>query len=133
MDLEAVIVEIGATLDTITGLRVVNVGEAVVPPAAFVTYPEEIIFDLTYLRGKDAITLQAVVVVGKISARATRAALAGYCNGSGASSVKAVLDDHAYTSCEDVTVKRVEFDVVTIAAVDYVAAIFDLEVIGAGA
>jgi hypothetical protein len=57
----------------------------------------------------------------------------GYCAGSGASSIKAVLEAGTYTAFDTVRVARVEFDVLTIGGTDYLAALFDLDIIGDGA
>lgn len=134
MDLADVMDEVAALLDTIPGLRVhAFPGQAVTPPAAVVSYPDEIVFDATYGRGMDRLTLPVVVVVGKPNDRAARAALAGYCNGSGASSVKTVLENSTPTSFDTLRVVRVEFDTVTIAGTDYLAALFETDIAGSGA
>lgn len=133
MDLDAVMTEIGEHLD-VTGLRLAVVGEKPVPPAAYVSYPESITFDRTYGRGMDSMDLQVVVVVGRTAVvRATRTALAAYCAGSGDNSVKEALEGTAYDSCDSVTVTGVEFDVVPLAGVDHMAAIFSVNVVGQGA
>jgi hypothetical protein len=135
MDLEAVMGELEAALATVPSLagRIVTVGDKVVPPAAFVLYPEGIDFDATYGRGSDTMELQAVVVAGKTVARATRKTLAAYCKGSGPDSVKTLLEEYEYTSAEVVTVPRTDFETVTIAGVDYMAAIFTINITGPGA
>lgn len=133
MDLEAVIEEIEAALDTIAGLRILVVGERPVPPAAYVSYPESITYGESYARGMDSMELQVVLVVGRTIDRATRKALAAYCKGSGSASVKAVVDGHTYTACDSVTVTGAEFDVVTVSGVDLMAAIFSVDVVGTGA
>jgi len=133
MDLAAVMDAIGDRLDTIDGLRVHNypVG-SVTPPAAVVSYPEDYTYDGTYGRGMDRMTLPVVLVVGKASERTARDRLAIYVNGSGASSVKAVLESGAYTAFDEVRVMSADFDVVRIAATDYIAAVFDLDIAGQG-
>lgn len=134
MDLNAVMDELGEELDTIAGLRVYDFpSDHITPPAAVLAWPDEITYDETYGRGMDRLTLPVVVLVGKASDRASRDTLAAYADGSGASSVKAVLEGGTYTSCDSVRVMRAEFDVVRIAGVDYAAAVFDLDVAGQGA
>jgi hypothetical protein len=51
---------------------------------------------------------------------------------SGLRSVKAVLEAHAWTSLATLRVTSVEFDVVTIASVDYISALFHLDIAGQG-
>jgi hypothetical protein len=133
MDLDAVMTEIGEHLD-VTGLRLMVVGEKPVPPAAWVSYPDSIEFDKTYGRGSDSMELQVGVVVGRTAvARATRKAIAAYCAGSGDNSVKEAIEGTPYESCDSVTVTGVEFDVVDLAGVDYMAALFSVSVVGSGA
>jgi hypothetical protein len=97
MNLADVMDAVGDRLDTIAGLRVFAYPPgSVTPPAAVVSYPEGIEFDATYGRGSDRMTLPVVVVVGKASDRAARDKLGAYCDGSGASSVKAVLESGEY-------------------------------------
>jgi hypothetical protein len=53
-------------------------------------------------------------------------------NPSGASSVKQVLESGTYTAFDELRVTSVEFDVVSIANTDYLAAMFDLDITGSG-
>ena len=134
MDLAAVMDEVGDALDTIDGLRVHRwPADNVQPPAAVVTYPAEYRFDETYGRGMDRLVLPVVVLVGRPSERSARDLLGAYVNGSGASSVKAKVEAHTYTACHTVRVESVEFDVVNVAGVDYLAATFTHDITGTGA
>jgi hypothetical protein len=133
VDLAAVMQAVSDRLDTIAGLRChAHPPGTVTPPAAVVSYPDTYTFDETYGRGMDRIKLPVVVVVGRPTDRSTRDHLAAYCNGSGASSVKAVLESGTYTAFDVVRVAGIDFDVVTFAAIDYLAAIFDLDIAGKG-
>ncbi|MGH3735836.1 MAG: hypothetical protein ACRDT6_09485 [Micromonosporaceae bacterium] len=134
MDLGDAMDAVAARLDTIAGLRVFAYPPpAVTPPAAIVSYPDELNFDETYGRGMDRLTLPVVVVVGKASDRSSRNLIAAYADGSGASSVKAVVESGTYTAFDTVRVMRAEFDIVRIAGTDYLAALFDLDIAGQGA
>lgn len=133
MDLAAVMDQVAARLDTIDGLRCFAYPQAKVsPPAAVVAYPEGITFDVTYGRGTDRMSLPVVVVVGRPTDRSTRDLLAVYCAGSGVKSAKAVLESGTYTAFDTLRVESIEFDVVPIAAIDYVAALFTLDIAGQG-
>jgi len=133
MNLGSVMDEVSARLDTIAGLRCFAYPPgSVTPPAAIVSYPEDITFDETYRRGMDRMTLPVIVVVGKVSDRASRDALSAYCNGSGAASVKAVLESATHTAFHTLRVVGIEFDTVTIAGTDYIAGLFTLDISGAG-
>lgn len=84
MDLGEVMDEVGDRLDTLDGLRVHRYpADAVTPPAAVITYPDEYMYDDTYARGMDRMTLPVVVLVGKVSERVTRNRVADWLNRSG--------------------------------------------------
>jgi hypothetical protein len=126
--------QVTTQLDTIGGLRCFGYPpDSITPPAAIVTYPEEIIFDSTYNRGADTVVLPVIVAVGKVHDRATRNLVDAYLAGSGAASIKAVIQAGTYTAFDSVRVTRAEFDIVTIGSGDYLAAVFDLDIIGDGA
>jgi hypothetical protein len=134
MDLADVMDEVGDLLDTVTGLRVYRYPpDNVQPPAAVVSYPEEYTYDATYGRGMDRLTLPVVVLVGRVSDRTSRDRLGAYVDGSGSSSVKAVLEAGTYTDFDTLRVVGVEFDVVSVAGVDHVAATLSLDIAGQGA
>lgn len=134
MNLATVMDEVGDRLATIAGLRVYRYpADNVAPPAAVVTYPEQIDYDGAYARGMDRVTLPVVVLVGKVSDRASRDRVAAYCDGSGARSLKAALEAGTYTACDTVRVTGAEFDVVQMAGVDYLSAAFTLDIAGTGA
>jgi hypothetical protein len=135
MDLAALMDEIGDVLDTVTGLRVHRHPPGkVVPPAAIVSYPERIAYDQTYRRGVDRIErMPVVLVVGKATDRAARDTVAEWSAGGGPGSIKALLEGHGWAACDVLTVTECSFDVVTIAAVDYLAAMFLVDIAGQGA
>lgn len=134
MNLATVMDEIGEALQGITGLRVFPyTADKVTPPAAIIDLPDEITYDETYDRGADGFKIPVTVVVGKVSDRASRDAIAAYVAGSGPSSVKQVVDGWNYTEADSVTVTRCEFAVVTFAATQYLGALFDVDVLGQGA
>lgn len=84
MNLADVMQELADQLDTIAGLRVYAYPPASVqPPAAVVTYPDTYTFDETYRRGMDRLELPVVLMVGKVSDRASRDRLGRYVDGSG--------------------------------------------------
>jgi hypothetical protein len=134
MDIGACMQQMADRLGTITGLRAVGYpASQVSPPAAIVSYPNSIDYDKTYRRGQDAVEIPVVVVIGKTADRTTRDALAAYSAGAGASSIKTVLESGTYTAFETIRVASADFDVVTIAGVDYMAGVFTCEITGIGA
>lgn len=133
MNLKNVMDQIATQLDTISGLRCYPYpADSVTPPAVIVSYPDTVTFDETYGRGMDRLTLPVVLVMGKVYDRATRDNLMAYCNGSGSTSVKQVLESGTYTAFDTIRVSSVEFDAVSIAGTDYAAALFSLDIAGQG-
>lgn len=134
MNLADVMNEAATVLEGISGLRVTAWPPgSVAAPAGVVSYPDRVEFDATAGRGSDRIRgLPFVLVAGKATERAARDTVAGWAAGSGSSSVKAAMEAHAWTSCDDLVVTVCTFDVVTIGGVDYLAAMFEADVIGPG-
>jgi uncharacterized protein with PIN domain len=137
MNIADVMDEIGAQLSTIDGLRVFPYNaDKVVAPAAVVALPDEIDYDQTFGRGSDLLKLDVYVMVARIDQRTGRDALAAYLDGSGASSVKAALDNSdtvAYTACDVVRVASASVEPITSGGIDYLGAVFTLEITGQGA
>lgn len=93
MNLADVMDELAARIETIDGLQVFSFPpDNVAVPAAVVTYPEAYDYDATYSRGSDRLTIPMVVMVGKASDRSSRDQLSAYADGSGARSIKAVVE-----------------------------------------
>jgi hypothetical protein len=125
--------QLAARANTIDGLRCFAYPPATLtPPAAVVSYPTDYTYDATYARGMDRLSLPLVVVVGRPTDRSTRDNLARYVDGSGVASIKAVLESGTYTAFDVLRVESAEFDVVTIGGVDYMAALFTLDIAGQG-
>lgn len=83
---------IATNLGTISGLRTAAfVPDEPKPPIAIV-FPENITFDTAFGRGLDTFTFTVQVIVSKVSDRNAQSNLDGYCNPSGASSVKAAIE-----------------------------------------
>lgn len=135
MILGDVMQEVADRLDTIAGLRVFAYPTDQPPPipAAIVSYPDSYTYDATYGRGMDRMELPVWLVVGKVSDRAARDQITKYLDGSGADSVKAVLESGTWTEFDTVRVMSVEFDVIRIGGIDYLAAGLTLDIAGQGA
>lgn len=132
LDLNAVMDAIGARLVGVTGLRVYDyAADAASPPAAIVALPEEVEYDVVAGRGADRVLIPVTVLVGRVSDRAARDQLARYVSGEGAESVKAAVeggDPPLGGAAQTVRVAMARIDVVTLGAVDYLGASFDVEV-----
>lgn len=133
MNAASVMDAVAARLDTIAGLRVSACPPGTItPPGAVVGYPTSIDYDETYGRGFDALALPVVVVIGRASDRAAVTQFGAYTAGSGATSIKAVLESGTYTAFDSIRVTKAESDVYTLAGTDYIAAIFDCVIMGHG-
>jgi hypothetical protein len=133
MILSSVMQELADRLDTITGLRVSAFpADNIAAPAAVVGYPESLTFDVTMGRGVDMMTVPIFLLVGRVTDRTSRDKLGAYCDGSGASSIKAKLATQGYTAMSSVRVASVEFTVVAVAGIDYLTAVFTTMVYGPG-
>lgn len=132
LDLNAVMDAIGARLVGVTGLRVYDyAADLASPPAAIVSLPRTVEYDVVAGRGADRIVIPITVLVGRVSDRAARDQLGAYLAGTGASSIKAAIegnDSNLGGAAQTVRVTEATVDVVTINAVDYLGASFDLEV-----
>lgn len=136
MDVGAVMDEIAERLraaPSLAGRTYAYPPATVSAPAAIVSYPTRGEFDQTSGRGVDKMTGVVVVVVGRPTERQTRDLITKYIDGFGAESVKSLVDgDGDYASCDSVTVVDWETDVYTIGAVDYLTAVFALDIWGPG-
>lgn len=133
MRLEDVMDEAAGVLEDITGLRVhAHPPGSVSPPAGIVSYPDSIDYDATYGDDDTIKALQLVLVANKASDRAARDKVSAWSAKTGPQSVKARMEAHTWTSCDDFHVMRCEFDVVTIGGTDYLAAIFSADIMGSG-
>lgn len=135
MRLASIMDEVAEVLGGITGLRVFAYPpNTLSPPAGYVSYPQSIDFDATYGRGSDRITgLPITLLAGKVTDRSARDTAAAWAAGAGAKSVKALMEAHTWTSCDDLTITSCSFDVEIVASVNYLAAIFTADIIGPGA
>lgn len=133
MNLADVMDEIARRLDNISGLRVYSwPTDKFTPPAAIISYPEEIQFDQTYRRGVDKLTIPIMVFVPRANAHAAKTLLTQYCDGSGPNSIKSVVESGDTDHFDDLTVTRAEFDVFKVAGVEYFTVQFDADVTGSG-
>lgn len=127
-DIGAVMDAIGTALDGIAGLRVYDFPAAsATPPFAVVDLPEQINFDASMKRGYDRCTLNVVVGVANVVDRAARDKIATYAKGSGATSVKTVLE--AAGIGESLRVTGVQFRTVQFAGSMFLGAVFSLDIL----
>lgn len=132
LDLNAVMDALGTRLATIAGLRVADYpSDAANPPQAIVSLPELVEYDTVAGHGADRTIIPVTLLVGRISDRASRDLLAQYVSGTGAMSVKLAVEGGTGDLggvAHTVRVSEARVDVVTIQAVEYLGASFDVEV-----
>lgn len=131
LDLNAVMDAIGARLVGVTGLRVYDyAADAASPPAAIVALPDVVEYDETGLRALDRVVIPVTVLVGRVSDRAARDQLAKFVSGTGTSSIKTAIevDPPLGGAAQTVRVIGARTEIVTIQAIEYLGASFDVEV-----
>jgi hypothetical protein len=133
MNVAACMDELGAALAAISDLRVTPYSaKKINPPAAVVAWPE-IDYDKAFARGADRQEFPLILLVGNVDARSSRDDLAEYLDGSGPRSVKTAVEAHEATAYDSARVVRAEVSVMTVAAVEYLAATLYVDIIGRGA
>lgn len=133
MNLATVMGSLATALDTINGLRIYGyVPDAIQVPAAIVAWPEDLEFDVTGARGMDRYTVPVMVVVSDVTARTAPALLSPYVAGSGAKSIKAVLEAATPNGYDSLRVMSARVEPITFGATDYVTATFAVDVVGPG-
>lgn len=135
MNLSDVAEEIAARLDTVDGLRAYSYPPGSLnPPTAIVLNPEPggIVYDQTYGRGMDRMTLPLLVIVRRSSERAATKNVRPFLDSAGQQSIKEVLESGTYGAFDTIRVVNGGWDGVTWGDSDYVAALFDLDITGQG-
>lgn len=133
MNVLKVLDDVAEALRSIEGLRVFAYeAPRIVPPTAEVEWPESIDFDATMRRGSDRMTVRVRVMVGQSDARSARDELAVYADGSGPRSVKAAVERHEAQAYGSARVTRCEFGATSVAGVEYLSALFSLDIVGNG-
>lgn len=131
--LQAILDGIAARLRTLPGLRVVAyVPDQIAPPTAIVQLPRSIDFDLTYGRGADSYRIPVLLLVAKVSDRASSSNLAAYLAADGATSVKAAVEADSTLGgiVDDCHVAQATgIGSYTFGGIDYLGAEFTLEVV----
>lgn len=102
------------------------------PPCAIVGYPTKLDYDFTFhalgTTGKIEALFPVWFVVGRVLDKAARDALSAVI--TGAPGIKESLDGNLAGAVDTANVMDCQVETLTIADVDYLAARFDLEVIG---
>jgi hypothetical protein len=128
---EEIVLAIKSSIGQLNGFHY-TVGKVPVP--GFTVGPPELIdYDQTYGRGYDKITLPIIFLVGKNDSRSAASQLDAYLDGDGPRSVKAALEAHEFTTCDDVRVVKAVPATYTSGGVDLLGAEFTVDVYGTGA
>lgn len=136
MNLSNAAAEIAERAATIEGLNAYDFAPGtVVPPCLVVLNPEPggILYDQTYGRGMDRITLPVILICGPAVEREQQQGIRLYLDGAGAKSIKAVLESGTYESFDVIRVMVGGVDGISVGGVEYIAALFDLDIGGRGA
>lgn len=96
-------------------------------PCAVVGYPTKLDFDMTFKRGGDEANFPIYFIVGKSGDLSSRDALSNII--TGATSIKDNLDGNLGGAVQSARVTNCQVEEVAVAGVDYLAAVFTLEVL----
>jgi hypothetical protein len=135
VNLSDVAEEVASMLGSIEGLRAFAYPPgAINPPTAVVLNPNpgDIVYDDTYGRGGDRMTLPLMVLIGQAEDRSAMEGIRPYLDGSGPKSVKQALEAGTPKSFDTIRVQDGGVDGVTWGGVEYVAALFNLDILGPG-
>lgn len=117
-------------IETLQGRTYSYPAPGIVPPAAFVGWPDQINYDLGMARGGWTLNIPLLVAVGRADLRSARDAVGAYLAGSGPSSVRAALSGGPYGAFDTALVTAARIEPVSVAGTEYLAAIFDVAVTG---
>lgn len=135
MILADVMEELVAAVKPVPGVRRVfgYPPKTLVPPAAYVSYPEQVDYDATYGGGMDRMPrVPVTAVAAQVTDRTARDLASAWSDPTNPDSIKARLEAYPYTACDFVHVEAVSFQIETIADVPYLAAVFVCAVAGDG-
>lgn len=135
MNLSQVCAELADRAKLIDGLSCLPYPQGTVTPPALVLLnptPGNLVYDATYGRGMDRMTLPVIVVAGRSNDLAAHEAIRGYLDGSGPRSIKQVLESGTYTSLHTIRVSTGGVDGVVMAGVEYLAGLLELDIAGQG-
>lgn len=134
MNLKDVMEEIAEKLRTFLGVTAYSYPtDTVVPPAAILSFPDRIAYDVTYRQGEAFFwNLPLYMVTNRVDGKTARNVLSEWADVNGNKSIQQYLSNTRYSTCGSVQVVNATFDVVTIAGIDYMAVVFELNVSGEG-
>lgn len=133
MRLADVMDELAAVAETIPGLTAYGwPTDEASPPAAWPTYPVEMDPLAAFQQGTVRWQAGLWVAVGKVWDRETRDSLSRFTADDGAESIVAAFLAHDWQACAYAQPVRWTFDAITIAGVEMMAALLDLDIAGPG-
>lgn len=134
MRLDDVMEEIATQLTVISGLQVFPYPPPEVSaPAGYIEYPRLITYDATKGRGSDTFEDATIVLLaGDLTAESSWRTVARWLSGGGPQSVKALMEAHRWTTCDDLRIATGELQVELIAGAPYLAAVFKATIDGQG-
>lgn len=136
VDVDAVALDVANRLKTISGLAAYPWQPgSIVAPCAVVLNPDPggLRYHETGGRGMWRMTLPVVIFIGRANERVAQKRVRAYLAGAGAASVRSVLEDAVYASLHTLVVTGGGVDGFMIGGVEYLVALFDLDITGSGA
>lgn len=125
--------ELGTQLKTIDNLRVLPYeADSLNPPCATISLPSEIDYLGAYKRGMDKLILEVTVWVSRVDDRISRNQITPYADGSGARSIKTVLEAGTYTAFDTIAVSKGGFGIINLEGINYLGGIWTINIAGQG-
>lgn len=133
LNIQAAMAGLGSALTAIDGIQVYDhPSDLIVVPAAVVALPDSITYDSTMGRGMDEAEIPVLIILSQIGMQTSVSELSLYLGGAGDRSVKAAIeaDPTLGGSVNSVRVTSGDVDILPWNDVEYLAAIFNVEIIG---
>lgn len=126
--------QVGAQLDSITGLRVSDYdADEIQVPAGIVSLPTgDIDYSRTYIRGMDSLNLIIIILVAADGDRVRRDQITPYADGAGPKSIVYVLEKGSYTAFDTISVDKGRFAFLTYNRIKYLGILFTAAITGNG-
>lgn len=136
MRLDLIMEEVATVLAAVTGLRVQpHPVKTLSPPAGVVAYPEGngVGFHQAYGQGETSIPdLPVHLVANNVTDRVALDIVAAWLDETSATSAVSVLEAHAWTTCDEVTVTSADFTTLTVGSVEYLDVVLHLDITVSG-
>jgi hypothetical protein len=136
MRLDLIMEEVASVLGSVTGLRISpHPVKTLTPPAGVVGYPEGqgVAFHQTYGQGETSISdLPVHLIANNVTDRVALETASAWLDEDSLTSAVGVLEAHAWTTCDEVTVTSADFSNIAVGSVEYLDVVLHLDITHSG-